>query len=227
MTITATVLLIDADDPLGQSLAERLRDSGHRVLTHARTTAANAPADLVGANVAAQLPFWDAAHGPFDRIVFGLRGGAERLDNPEDVVAVQEQLDLALGELKAAGQSLSRRDDSQIWVLLQEDSMGYYLPVSAQPMRSRALMGAVKSFAKELFRFGVKLNVLQVQPLAEQIEPATWKAARDGLKAYALKFKPQRGADVARMLAALIGLPAIPVAGMVLPVGIGYPEANV
>lgn len=222
-----TILLVDADHPLGAALAARLRDAGHRVLTHAREASDAHPVDWVAPAIAEDLAEAQRRYGEFDRVVFGLRGRAERFESPGDIAATHADLAGTLGELKAVAQMLTRRDESQIWVLLQEDSMQYYLPVPAQPVRSRALMAAVKSLAKELFRFGVRLNALQVQPLAEQLDAPLWKSARDGLKAYAMKFKPQTSGDVASMLRALIELPAIPLAGMVMPVGVGYPEANV
>jgi NAD(P)-dependent dehydrogenase (short-subunit alcohol dehydrogenase family) len=222
-----TILLLDADHALGAALVQSLREAGHRVLTHARQAHPDHPVDWVAAQPAAELAQAQLRFGDFDRVVFGLRSGAERIDSPDDVAALHADLACTLGELKTVSQLLTRRDESQIWVLLQEDSMQYYLPVASQPVRSRALMAAVKSLAKELFRFGVRLNALQVQPLAEQLEAPVWKAARDGLKAYALKFKPQTAGDVASMLRALIELPCIPLAGMVMPVGVGYPEANV
>lgn len=224
-----TVLLVDADHPLSQALAERLRAQGHRVVTHVRQApGADAPAaDVVAADLAAALPQIEAAHGPLDRIVFGLNGQAESFDSPADVDRTRAGLERALLELKAGAQLLTRRDDSQLWVLLPEDSMQYYLPVPAQPVRSRALMAAVKSMAKELFRLGVRVNALQVQPMAEQFDAPRWREAKEGLKAYALKFKPQPGPDVAALLQSLLALPRLALVGMVLPVGIGYPESNV
>jgi NAD(P)-dependent dehydrogenase (short-subunit alcohol dehydrogenase family) len=217
------ILLVDAQGALAQSLAAQLREAGHRVLTHGR----DAGAELAAEDLAAVLPGIEATHGALDRIVFCTRGEAEQFEAAADVERTLADLARTLGELKAAAQLLTRRDDSQLWVLLHEDSMQYYLPVPAQPVRSRALMAAVKSIAKELYRFGVRVNALQVQPCAEELAPAQWRAAKDGLKAFALKFKPQGSAEVAAFLQGLMVQPQLPLVGMVLPVGIGYPEANV
>ncbi|MDH4274451.1 MAG: hypothetical protein OEW08_05395 [Gammaproteobacteria bacterium] len=219
------VLIIDADHSLGAALSKELTEAGHSVTTHARN--AEPGIDISGTDISSELSKWDAAYGPFERIVFGLQDGAEVAETPEDISRIQHELSRTLGEIKAGVQILSRREDGQVWVLLQEDSMQYYLPVAAQPMRSRALVGAIKSLAKEVFCFGVKLNALHVQPLAEQLDAALWKDARAHLKAFAIKFKPQKSIDVAKFLRALIELKGIPLAGMVLPVGIGYPENNV
>ena len=104
--------------------------------------------------------------------------------------------------------------------------MRYYLPIASQPIRSRALIGAVKSLAKEIFSLGVRINALQVQPLVEQFDTTTWKHAKENLKAYAMKFKPQTSTSVAKLMRALLEIPQIPLAGMVIPIGIGFPESN-
>jgi len=219
------ILILDADHYLGTALSKVLFEAGHAVFTHARQ--ASNSVNFVCENISTALPEWNAAHGPFDHIVFGLRNISESADSFESIIHIEQDISLTLSELKACVQLLSRRDESQICVLLQEDSMQYYLPLPSQSMRSRALIAAVKSLAKEVFFFGIKLNAIQIRPLEEQFEATIWKNAREGLKAYALKFKPQKSVDVAQLIRALIEIPKIPLAGMVVPVGIGFPEANV
>lgn len=219
------ILILDADHHLGTALSKVLSEAGHAVFTHARQASKNV--NFVCEDISTALPEWNMVHGPFDHIVFGLRNISESVDSFESITYIEQDISTTLGELKACVQLLSRRDDSQIWVLLQEDSIQYYLPLPSQPMRSRALMAAVKSLAKEVFCFGIKLNAIQIQPLEEQFESSIWKNAKEGLKAYALKFKPQKSVDVAQLIRALIEIPKIPLAGMVIPVGIGFPEANV
>jgi hypothetical protein len=219
------VLLVDADEPLGQALATELRAFGHHVTTHARDAAS--PVDVHIGDLTERLDALAESHGPFDRVIFGLRPDREKFELPSDVRHACEYLGRSLGELRAVAQMLARGDDTQIWVLLPEDSMQYYLDVPSQPVRSRALTAAVKSLAKEVFGFGIRLNALQVQPLAEHASPAAWREAREGLRAYALKFKPQACADVARLLHSLLGQARLPLAGLVLPVGVGFPETNV
>ena len=221
----SNILVLDADHLFGRTLASALGAAGHRVTTHAREDSDGA--HLVCADISARLAEFDATHGPFNHIIFGLRDFPEPADDLAAILAVERDLATTLDELKACAQVLTRRDDSQLWVLLQEDSMQYYLPLQNQPMRSRALMAAVKSLAKEVFCFGIKVNALQIQPMEEQFDAAVWKQAKHGLKAYALKFKPQKSSDVAQLLRSLIEIPRLPLAGMVVPVGIGFPEANI
>lgn len=218
------ILILDADHHLCQALAVELHDAGHHVFKHARQYAQGI--DIVGEAVANSLPQWNEQYGPFNRIVFGLRDVTESVDSIAAILSVEQALSTMLGEIKACAQLLSRRDDSQLWILLQEDSMRYYLPIASQPIRSRALTAAIKSLAKEIFSLGVRINALQVQPLVEQFDATTWKSVKENLKAYALKFKPQTSASVAKLIRALLEVPQIPLAGMVIPIGIGFPESN-
>ncbi len=218
------ILILDADQHLCEALAAELHDAGHRVFKHARQYVLGI--DLVGETVASSLPQWDEQYGPFNRIVFGLRDTTESVDSIASILSVEQQLSTMLGEIKACAQLLSRRDDSQLWILLQEDSMCYYLPIARQPIRSRALIATIKSLAKEVFGLGVRVNGLQIQPLAEQFDIAAWKRIKENIKAYAMKFKPQTSASVAKLICALLEIPQIPLAGMVIPIGVGFPEAN-
>ena len=221
----SNILVLDADHLFGKALASALSAAGHRVTTHARE--ASGAAHLVCADISSRLAEYNATHGPFNHIVFGLRDFPESADDLAAILAIERDLATTLGELKACAQVLTRQDDSQLWVLLQEDSMQYYLPLQNQAMRSRALMAAVKSLAKEVFCFGIKVNALQIQPMEEQFDAGLWKQAKHGLKVYALKFKPQKSADVAQLLRSLIEMPRLPLAGMVVPVGVGFLEANI
>lgn len=222
--MSGNILILDANQYLCQTLAVELRNAGHHVFKHARQYTEGI--DIVGEAVASDLPQWNAQYGPFNRIIFGLCDTIETVDSMAAILSVEQQLSTTLGELKVCAQLLSRRDDSQLWILLQEDSMRYYLPITSQPMRSRALIAAVKSLAKEVFGLGVRINALQIQPLAEQFDSATWKSAKENLKAYAMKFKPQTSVSVAKLMRALLEIPHIPLAGMVIPIGVGFPETN-
>ncbi len=224
-SLNLTTLLVDADAPLGQALAVELTGSGHTVVTHSRSTSANT--DLHVEHLAGQLPGLATAHGPFDRIVFCQHARSERCESLADIVEIQRSISRSLGELRAACQILARRDDGQVWVLLPEDSMRYYLDVSSRPIETQALMGAVKSLAKEVFGFGVRLNIMHVQALADMLPQSSWRAARSDLKTYALKFKPPSALDVARLASGLLAQRQLPMSGMVMPVGIGFAEANI
>ena len=223
-----TILLLDADNCLGISLAGALRHAGHVVLTHSRADQPDNVTDLVAADVTTMLVTWHGTARPTpDHVVFGLRHEPESLASVASIEAIEQNLAATLSEIKAAVQLLIRLDESQIWVCLQEGSLQYYLPLPSHVIRTRALMATVKSLAKEVFSYGIKLNALHIQAMEEQFDKATWKAAKDGLKAFAIRFKPQKSRDVAALIQSLLETDGLPVTGMILPVGIGFVETNV
>ncbi|WP_246794871.1 hypothetical protein [Burkholderia perseverans] len=205
--------------------------------------------NVSAAHPAEHLAAWDASHGPFDTIVFGrprdasagpgaagpveAAEAASEFDSFEAFDAFAGRLETRLGDflatLQAAATLLRRGGNAQIWALTQEDSMGYYLATTpgALPVDVRARHAAVKSLGKEMLRLGVKVNAAHLQPAAEEAADASaWSDARDGLKAFALRFKPNGAGAVANALAAWIARDDLPVAGMVVPIGIGFPENN-
>ncbi|WLE59391.1 hypothetical protein GIY62_01430 [Burkholderia plantarii] len=223
---------VDAVAAAGADGAVRFQDGGPGVT------------NVCAAHPAAHLAAWDASHGPFDTIVFGrprdasagLGGGddaAAEFDSLDAFDAFAERLETRLGDflatLQAAATLLRRGGNAQIWALTQEDSMGYYLATTpaALPVDVRARHAAVKSLGKEMLRLGVKVNAAHLQPAAEEAADASaWSDARDGLKAFALRFKPNGAGAVANALVAWIVRDDLPVAGMVVPIGIGFPENN-
>ncbi|KWE56235.1 hypothetical protein WL76_11935 [Burkholderia ubonensis] len=235
------MLVIDAHGPVERALCASLAEAGLRVVAHVVDEGAADLTDLPGVRIvraadpAAALDDWNDAHGPFDRIVFGqprdVRAGASG-DDPFDALAdgVETRLDAFLATLQAASAlALRRGDGAQIWALTQDDSVGYYLDTApgALPIDVRARHAALKSLGKEMLRFGVRVNVAHLQPVAEAAAPDAWHAARDGLKAFALRFRPSPAACVAAALTAWIARDDLPLAGMVVPIGIGFAENNV
>ncbi len=227
--IPIRVLVVDGIDPLSLALVHALRAEGHPVITHARHITDQA--DVHAQDVSQALESIEHRHGPFNRIVFACPTVCDTLDTPADIQGLAHDLARTLAELQAVVRMLCRQEQpqgpGQVWVIVPEDGMRHYLDVPSQPVRSRALMAAVKSIAKEVHGLGVRMNVLQVQALSEQMPAQAWSLARPWLKAYALKFKPQRGEQVARFLQAFLLQSDLPLSGMVAPVGVGFPENNV
>lgn len=175
---------------------------------------------------------WDRGHHQVDRVVFGqpdLDGMSATPEGLDRLAGLLEtRLTRFLAELQAAGRWLVRNErGGQLWVLTQEDSMRHYMNVRSVPIESRARQAAVKSFAKEVFRFGVRVNCANVQLLAEQATMDDWSGARAGLKAFATRFKPNTTASAAEMLCTFLGQAELPIAGMVVPIGIGFSEQSI
>lgn len=231
-----TVLVTDADSLLGRMLCSELIDGGFKVIGHVRGhDFPPFPLEVtvvVASEFQESIAIWNETVAPINHVVFGQsnsdgEGESEVQDFGDLVATLDFELTRFLAELQASGKLLMRNDGGQIWVLTQEDSMSYYTSSPSSPIRTRAQHGAVKSFAKELFRFGVRLNCANIQLLAEQTSPEDWQAAGKGLKAFAMKFKPNSTAAIAKTLRCFLEQPDLPVAGMIVPIGIGFPETNV
>ena len=168
----------------------------------------------------------------FDCVAFDLPSTDESvlLDDAADFSGITARIDADLirflAEIRNASVALARRGGGKIFVLTQEDSASYYLTVPQSPIASRARIAAAKSLAKEVFRMGVEINVLDVQSFAEQAPESAWTEARADLKAYALRFHPVTAAAVARAVVGLCAMDCRCFAGMVIPVGVGFPEGN-
>lgn len=231
-----TVLVTDADSALGRALCGELADGGFRIVAHVRSAEHQPfpdPVVVVTADrIQEALAGWNETVAPIDHIVFGQPSDEAAALSAEDgfeglVSSLDMELTGFLAELQAAGRLLARKDGGQIWVLTQEDSAHYYTGRPSSPIQARARHGAVKSFAREVFRFGVRVNCANIQLLAEQATPEEWQAARNGLKAFAMKFKPNRAPAVARTLRAFLEQADLPIVGMIVPIGIGFAENNI
>ncbi|MFC5473499.1 hypothetical protein [Paraherbaspirillum soli] len=236
MTPSETVLILDADTILGRALCDELRSAGYRVIAHTRAEPdlpfASDVIHQIAPLASDRIADWNQAWGPLSHVMIGQREHREmgyRLEDQAEelMVALQEQLSHFLLELQSSAQVLMRNDGGQIWVITQDDSMQHYLSMPAMPIVTRARHAAVKSFAKEVLRLGVRINCATVQLLAEQAEPDAWREARDGLKAFAMKFKPIKAAAVACTLRGWLAQKDLPLAGMVVPLGVGFSENNI
>lgn len=231
------IWIIDGDDGLGHALANNFVSANHQVVMHSRTSWQK---DLqTGVElIESALPVdnfsqWFEQRGAPDCVIFNLsaKDELELLRDDGDVEMLVQQLsnDLPnfLREIQSISMLLARAGQGKIWVLVQEDSMGYYVPTPVASVASRARISAVKSLAKEVARLGVKINAVSVQAYREQLESAVWGAAREDLKAYALKFKPIDANAIADTLRCLTETVNLPIVGMVLPLAVGAPDFNI
>ena len=231
-----TVLIADADSVLGRALCDELAAGGFKVVAHVRTAQYrpfSGSVIVVTANDFHEaLAGWNETVSPIDHIVFGQPPHDATPSSAETgfetlVSSLDAELTGFLADLQAAGKLLVRNGGGQIWVLTQEDSASYYTGRPSLAIQMRARHAAVKSFAKEVFRFGVRVNCANIQLLAEQATREEWQAARNGLKAFAMKFKPSKAADVAGTLRHFLQQADLPIAGMIVPIGVGFAENNI
>ncbi|SOE49711.1 hypothetical protein ANDA3_2303 [plant metagenome] len=222
------VLLIDAHDALGQALGRALAAQGRAVIALVRPGRGAGLPDGVCAIEQADPVAWlrDPDNGalPLSAVLIGPPDGLA--DDTAWPDTAHDAILRFLDVLQAAGRRLARGDGGQLWVMTREDSLRDSLGLPLAAMESQARHAAVKSFAKEMLRFGVRVNCAQLQACQEDAGEDAWRAARDGLKAYAMKFRPIRATDAAQALCGFLAQPALPLAGMVVPLGIGFIENN-
>jgi hypothetical protein len=230
------VLVVDSNEVLTQAIHTRLIAAGADVYQHCRKQAATPPCGaghlIYGTRGDDIIATWDMARRPINRIVFGSLSVQRDLpDSPEEIdrlaSGIETRLLSFLSELQAAGRLLARHDGGQIWVITQELSMRFCMPLNACPIESRAKQAAVKSFAKEVQHLGVTVNCANVQLLAEQASSEQWRAMRECLKVYAVRFNPPKALSVARTLTEFLLHPDLPMSGLVVPIGIGLTEQNI
>lgn len=221
------ILIIDADTPLCARLSTRLRAAGHRVTTHARQARAGYGVDCVHPDAQDAIDRLARDGLPLDRIVFGPPATGAASKGEAGITDAFEALDRLLAELQAACLALRRADHGQLWVLVTEDSLGYFLEaLPSQPIIVQGSIAAVRSLAKEVFPLDLRVNALLVQPTSCALDAAELKRSKSLLKAFTMRFKPPQGDDVARVLAGLLDTPQLPMTGLVIPCGFGFAEVN-
>ena len=115
---------------------------------------------------------------------------------------------------------------AQIWVMVREQSFRYHLSVPGAPVLSQLRCSTVRTVAKEVARFGLRVNASVFQYGASELTDETWRHGRDGLKCYAQKYKPYDTADLANHLVTMIRNRSLPVNGAVMQIGCGVLEDN-
>ncbi|WP_375411723.1 hypothetical protein [uncultured Bradyrhizobium sp.] len=233
------MLVVDSNDVLTQAIYTELIAAGAEVYQHCRNQQAPAPSChaehlIYGTRGDEMIATWDMSRRPINRVVFGLLPVEQDLQlpgSPEEIDrlagGIETRLLAFLSELQAAGRLLARHDGGQIWVITQEQSMRFCIPLNTCPIETRAKQAAVKSFAKEVLHFGVTVNCASVQLLAEQASKEQWRAARERLKVYAVRFKPPKAPAVAKTLTEFLLHPDLPMSGLVVPIGFGMAEQNI
>lgn len=230
------VLVVDSNEVLTQAIHTQLIAAGAEVYRHRRKPAVPACCDtehlIYGTRGDEIIATWDMLRRPINRIVFGsLPVEAEWPGSPEEIdrlaSGIETRLLTFLSELQAAGRLLARHGGGQIWVITQELSMRFCLPLDACPIESRAKQAAVKSFAKEVLHLGVTVNCASIQLLAEQAPKEQWRAMRERLKIYAVRFAPPKALSVAKTLTEFLLHPDLPMSGLVVPIGFGLAEQNI
>lgn len=220
-------LFINSNGIIPQSLIERLQATGREC------NVLELPEHSDGAATVRQHFEQLSNEGRYyHNIYLDLTGGFNELaEFTADAVTAMQRLELRLTEvlkaLKYGSQHLARADGGRIWVLCYDHSVNYSVASPSNPITNNAVIAAVQSIAKEVARFDVSVNVFLIHPPKESVDSNSWKQAKQSLKVYGMKYKPQPVQHIAELLQMYAGLKNLTTTGGIIPVGSGIAAGNI
>lgn len=204
--------------PLALALAEQARAAGHRVED------ASALGGLEPA--LAQL-------GAPQAVVFAppaeceAKGLGRALSDPAQAVAfaaaLRDQAMDFLRNCRAATLAMMPQKAGQVLYLGVDDVAARIMGLTETPMASQMRIAALKSLAKEYGRMGLQYNTVICQPSRDLAEADVWRARREAMKVYTMRFSPSETAEQAAFcMQVLTG--KVPLNGGVICLGKGVME---
>ena len=128
-----------------------------------------------------------------------------------------------LADCRAAIRAMMPAGRGSLLALCIDDYAAGILELPQTPIANQARAAALKSMAREYGRMGLGFNTFVCQPPREMVERSAWRAHREQLKVYALRYRPVGvGGYVRFILSMLDGDP--PANGSVLCLGNGVME---
>ena len=128
-----------------------------------------------------------------------------------------------LADCRAAIRAMMPAGKGCVLALGIDDVAAKILGLPQTPIANQARAAALKSMAKEYGRMGLAFNMFVCQPPREMVEKSVWRAHREQLKVYALRYRPIGiGSYVRFILSMLDG--ETPVNGGVFCLGNGVME---
>ena len=120
-------------------------------------------------------------------------------------------------------QTMTPAGRGYVLALCIDDYAARILGLGQAPIANQARAAALKSMAKEYGRMGLGFTTFVCQPPREMVERAEWRARRDQLKVYALRYRPVAVGSYSRFILSVInGEPSA--YGSVLCLGNGVME---
>ena len=128
-----------------------------------------------------------------------------------------------LADCRSAIRAMMPAGRGYVLALCIDDFAAKILDLPQTPIANQARAAALKSMAKEYGRMGLGFNTFVCQPPREMVEKSVWRARREQLKVYALRYRPVGVGGYSRFILSMInGDP--PANGSVLCLGNGVME---
>jgi hypothetical protein len=143
------------------------------------------------------------------------------------ITAIQTKLKAILKALKYGTQHLARADGGRIFVMCYDHSVNISIDAPSTPITNNAVTAAVQSLAKEVARFGVTINIFLMHPPKESLLPAQWRAAKNDLKVYSMKYKPAKAEDLSEIMHMYAEVNHLTTTGGVIPLSSGIAACNI
>ena len=104
--------------------------------------------------------------------------------------ALHRQTMAFLADCRAAIRVMMPAGKGHLLALCIDDAAAKILGLPQTPIANQARAAALKSMAKEYGRMGLGFNTVVCQPPREMAEESAWRARRERLKVYALRYRP-------------------------------------
>ena len=95
-----------------------------------------------------------------------------------------------LADCRAAVRAMMPAGEGRLLALCIDDVAAGLLGLPRTPIANHARAAALKSLAKEYGRMGLGFNTVVCQPPREMVRESAWRANRERLKVYALRYRP-------------------------------------
>lgn len=109
-----------------------------------------------------------------------------------------------LVDCRAAIRAMMPAGRGYVLALCIDDYAAKILGLPQTPIANQARAAALKSMAKEYGRMGLGFNTFVCQPPREMVERSAWRARREQLKVYALRYRPVRVGSYSRFILSMI-----------------------
>ena len=128
-------------------------------------------------------------------------GLAKALHTPKAAREFTEQIHTDalrfLSDCRTATQAMMTQKAGQILFLGIDDVAARLVGLAETPIGNQLRVSGLKSLAKEYGRMGIRFNAVLSQPSKELAPPEVWRARREALKVYTMRFSPSETRDYA------------------------------